>query len=109
VWERLATSPAQRPINIVISEAGETETGTAASEQETGYDTPDLTLSFAYHGKRYRLPSTPGIPRRVLTPFNGFPNPPEGRFPGAVSRATVEWTQGQKLVITNQSTGIYPA
>ena len=108
VWERLATSPAQRPINIVISEAGETETGTAATEQETGYDTPDLTLSFAYQGSDTNAVNT-GHPSPILTPFNGFPNPPDGRFPGAVSRATVEWTQGQKLVITNQSTGIYPA
>jgi hypothetical protein len=108
VWERLATSPAQRPINIVISEAGETETGTAASEQETGYDTPDLTLNYTYHGSDINAVNT-GHPPPILTPFNGFPNPPDGRFPGAVSRATVEWTQGQKLVITNQSTGIYPA
>ena len=107
VWERLATSPAQQPINIVISEAGETETGTAASAQETGYDTPDLTLNYAYHGNDINIANT-GHPPPILTPFNGFPNPPDGRFPGAVSRATVQWTQGQKLVITNQSTGIYP-
>jgi len=108
VWERLATSPAQQPINIVISEAGETETGADASAQETGYDTPDLTLNYAYHGGDINAVNT-GHPPPILTPFNGFPNPPDGRFPGAVSRATVEWTQGQKLVITNQSTGIYPS
>jgi hypothetical protein len=107
VWERLAASPAQRPINIVISEAGETETGTAASEQETGYDTPDLTLNYAYHGSDANAVNT-GHPPPVLTPFNGYPNPPDGRFPGAVSRATIDWTQGEKLVITNKSTGIYP-
>ncbi len=108
VWERLATSPAQQPINIVISEAGETETGTAASAQETGYDTPDLTLNYTYHGSDTNAVNT-GHPPPILTPFNGFPNPPDGRFPGAVSRATVQWTQGQKLEITNQSTGIYPS
>ena len=108
VWERLATSPAQQPINIVISEAGETQTGTAASAQETGYDTPDLTLNYAYHPGDRNTVNT-GHPPLVLTPFNGYPNPPDGRFPGAISRATVEWTQGQKLVITNQATGIYPA
>lgn len=108
VWERLATSPAQQPISFVISEAGETETGTAATEQETGYDTPDLTLNYAYQGSDRNAINT-GHPPPVLTPFNGFPNPPGARFPGAVSRATVQWTQGQKLVITNQSTGIYPS
>ncbi len=108
VWERLATSPAQQPINIVISEAGETETGTDASAQETGYDTPDMTLNYVYHAGNRNTVNT-GHPPPVLTPFNGYPNPPDGRFPGAVSRATVQWTQGQKLVITNQSTGIYPA
>lgn len=107
VWERLATSPAAQPINFVISEAGETETGTAASAQETGYDTPDLTLNYSYHGSDTNAVNT-GHPPPILTPFNGFPNPPNGRFPGAVSRATVQWTQGQKLVISNQSTGIYP-
>ena len=107
VWERLATSPAQRPINIVISEAGETETGTDAITQETGYDTPDLTLNYAYHGGDRNAVNT-GHPPPVLTPFNGYPDPPNGRFPGAISRATIEWTQGEKLVITNKSTGIYP-
>ena len=106
VWEKLQNTGTRHPIDIVLSEAGETETGSEASETETGFDTPDLSITFPLKAKDSAIADT-GHPAPVFTPVNGY-DTPDGRFPGAISRASMKWTPGVSLLVANQSTGIYP-
>ena len=87
VWKILKLANVQHPVDAVLSEA------------ESGYETPQLTISFPASAQNaHPAPVVSPVPSYSSQPFN---------YPGQVSRLTLDSGADQSFSMTNQPDGIF--